>query len=66
MKKVIGYRIYKELINDEGKVLNKVPLARTNDKGSAYVHAKVWANGIHSNSVYEVYSDGEERKIKSF
>lgn len=52
------YRIYKELTDECGNVVHKVPVARTNSLKNAVTHAKVWGNGWQMG-IYEIKADAE-------
>lgn len=66
MKKILGYRVYKELTNNDGEVVHKTPVARSGNLKNACTHARSWANGILPMGVYEVYADGTERKVCAY
>ena len=57
MKKIKGYRIYKELTDNNGNVVHKRPLAWTGSQKNACTHARVWGG-----TVYTVYEDGTEER----
>lgn len=64
--KKIGYRVYKELTDNEGNVVYKTPSMRTGNFATARAHARVWSNGVMPMGVYEVYSDGTEKRIYAY
>ena len=66
MTNLLGYKIYKALTDNEGKVVHKTPVARTGSKTNALAHARVWANGVLPMLVCEVYADGTEKVICSY
>lgn len=66
MTNLLGYRVYKALTDNEGKVVHKTPVARTGNKANALSHARVWANGVLPMLVCEVYADGTEKVICSY
>lgn len=63
MKKTIGYRIYKELTDNQGNIVHRCPFARTGNLGTAIGYARAWSNGAMPMGIYEMYSDGTERRV---
>ena len=66
MKRLLGYRVYKELTDNNGNVVHKTPSARTGSFSKACAHARVWSNGVMPMGVYEVYSDGSEKRVCAY
>lgn len=64
--KKIGYKVYQELTDNEGNVVCKTPSMRTDNFATARTHARVWSNGVMPMGVYEVYSDGTEKRICAY
>ena len=62
-KHIIGYRVYRELTDNNGNTVHRTPVARTGIKRIAFGHAKAWSNGVMPNTVYELYSDGTEKLV---
>ena len=58
MKKIKGYRVYKELTDNHGNIVHKRPLAHTGSIKNAHIHARVWGG-----AVYIVYDDGTEERV---
>ena len=58
MKKLLGYRVYRELTY-AGEVIHKTPAGWTGNKKVAFVLARANTNG----AVYAVYYDGTEKRI---
>ena len=57
------YRVYKELVDNNGKVIHKTPVARCAKLSVAVSHACVWSNGWPMG-IYEIKPDGTEVKVK--
>ena len=62
-KHIIGYRVYRELTDNNGNTVHRTPVARTGIKRIACGHARAWSNGVMPNTVYELYSDGTEKLV---
>lgn len=65
-KKILGYRVYKELTDENGNTVHRTPVARTGNKKTACSHARAWSNGVLPLTVYEMYSDGTEKLVHSY
>ena len=65
-KHIIGYRVYRELTDNNGNKVHRTPVARTGIKRIACGHARAWSNGVMSNTVYELYSDGTEKLVYTY
>ena len=62
-KHIIGYRVYRELTDNNGNTVHRTPVARTGIKRIACGHARAGSNGVMPNTVYELYSDGTEKLV---
>ena len=62
-KHIIGYRVYRELTDNNGNTVHRTPVARTGIKRIACGHARARSNGVMPNTVYELYSDGTEKLV---
>lgn len=62
-KQIIGYRVYRELTDNNGNTVHRTPIVRTGTKSVACGHARTWSNGVMPNTVYELYSDGTEKPV---
>ena len=56
--KVKFYRVYKVLTDDNGNIVHRTPMAKTNSLANARTHARVW-NGV----IYAHYTDDTEKLI---
>ena len=63
MKKIVAYRVYKELTDNNGVVVHKRPMARMGKESIAFSYARTWSNGVMPNGVYAIYDDGTEERI---
>lgn len=57
------YRVYKELTDENGKVVHKTPVCSTSTLKMACSMARTNA-GLGEVGIYEVSADGTETKIK--
>ena len=58
MRKVKGYRIYRELNDNEGNVVHKTPIAWSGSLKNAVVHARTWGGVVDT-----VFDDGAEERF---
>jgi hypothetical protein len=56
------YRVYKELYDDNGNIVNKMPVCSTTTLKMALSMARTNA-GIGPVGIYEINPDGTEKKI---
>jgi len=57
------YRVYKELYDNDGNVVHKIPVCRTMTLKMAYSMARTNA-GLGPVGIYKVKEDGSEVKVK--
>ena len=57
------YRVYKELTNENGEVVHKMPVCSTTTLKMAFSMARTNA-GLCEVGIYEINADGTETKIK--
>jgi hypothetical protein len=60
------YRVFKELTDNNGKVVHKTPIASTGDFKIACRHARAWSNGVMPMGVYEIHADGTEKRVCAY
>lgn len=56
------YRVYKELYDDNGRIVHKMPVCSTKTLKMAYSMARTNA-GIGPVGIYEVHPNGTETKV---
>ena len=57
------YRVYKELIDNEGNIVHRTPVCSTSTLKMAYSMARTNA-GIGPVGIYEIKPDGTEVRVK--
>lgn len=56
------FRVYKLLLNNNGEIVHKTPVARCAKLNAAVSHARVWSNGWPIG-IYEIKADGSEVRV---
>lgn len=56
------YRVYKLLLNANGEIVHKTPVARCASLNIATSHARVWSNGWPMG-IYKIEADGSETRV---
>ena len=56
------YRVYRELYDDNGNIVNKFPICSTSTLKMAFSMARTNA-GIGPVGIYEIHPDGTETKV---
>lgn len=57
------FRVYKLLLNENGEIIHKIPVARCAKLNVAASHARVWSNGWPMG-IFEIEADGTEIRVQ--